>query len=66
MDNPGNTPYVNFGDVLRYYRGDDFDSTAVTLIDRSVESHYMAFAAEESRLSGGCVISMDDFVAGLQ
>ena len=20
MDNPGNTPYVNFGDVLRYYR----------------------------------------------
>lgn len=48
-------------DVLRFYRGDEFDSSAVTLIDRSVESHFMAFAAEESRLAGGQLVEMADF-----
>ena len=48
-------------DVLRFYRGDEFDSSAVTLIDRSVESHFMAFAAEESRVAGGQLVNMADF-----
>ena len=49
-------------DVIRFYRGDeDFDASAVTLIERSVESHFMSFAAEESRLLDGQPISMNEF-----
>jgi hypothetical protein len=49
-------------DVLKFYRGDkDFDPSAITLIDRSVESHFMAFAAEESRVAGGELVKMADF-----
>ena len=31
---------------------------ALTSIDQSMESHYMAFAAEESRIHGGQVIDL--------
>ena len=48
-------------DVLRYYRGEEFDSSSITLIDRSVESHYMAFAAEASRVAGGELVRMNEF-----
>ena len=48
-------------DVIRYMRGENFDTTSVTLIERSVESHYMAFAAEKSRVEGGQVVSMEQF-----
>lgn len=37
-------------------------SASLTTIDRSVESHYVALAAEESRLTGGQVVVLDDFV----
>lgn len=40
-------------DAVRYFRGDDFDSSSITTIERSIESHLMAFAAEESRINGG-------------
>ena len=33
----------------------------VTAIDRSVESYYMAFAAEQSRMEGGRLIEMEQF-----
>ena len=49
-------------DVLRLYRGEDFDTSSITSIDRSVESHYVAFAAEESRVKGGELVCMDEFV----
>ena len=48
-------------DVIRHHRGDDFDRSAMTFIDRSVQSHYMAFAAEQSRLQGGELIRMAEF-----
>ena len=48
-------------DVIRHTRGDDFDRSSITLIDRSVQSHYMAFAAEHSRLMGGELVQMADF-----
>ena len=48
-------------DVLRFFRGEEFDSSSITLIDRSVESHFMAFAAEESRVAGGELVHMADF-----
>ena len=48
-------------DVIRHTRGDDFDRSSITLIDRSVQSHYMAFAAEQSRLQGGELVQMADF-----
>lgn len=48
-------------DVLRYYRGEEFDTSAITFIERSVESHYMAFAAEQSRLEDGAVVTMEEF-----
>ncbi|MBE5797581.1 MAG: Gfo/Idh/MocA family oxidoreductase [Clostridiales bacterium] len=37
-------------------------SAALTTIGRSVESHYVALAAEESRVQGGRLIEMDAFV----
>jgi predicted dehydrogenase len=50
-------------DVIRFVRGDEFDTSAITTIERSAESHYVAFAAEASRLAEGQVIDMDRFVA---
>ena len=52
-------------DVIRLYCGDDFDASAITYLEPSAESHYMAFAAEESRLQGGKVITLDDYIAKL-
>lgn len=37
-------------------------SPALTTISRSVESHYVALAAEESRTHGGQVVVLDEFV----
>ena len=50
-------------DVIRLFRGDDFDTSAITSIERSVESHYVAFAAEHSRLNEGEVVDTEKFVA---
>ena len=52
-------------DVIRLYRGDDFDTTSVTFLENSVRSHYMAFAAEQSRLQDGQVMDMAAFIDGL-
>jgi hypothetical protein len=38
---------------------DDNDRT--TTIERSMESHFMAFAAEKSRLNGGMPVSIDEY-----
>lgn len=46
-------------DVINVVSGGD--GNALTEITRSVESHYMAFAAERSRLSGGQLIDMTEF-----
>jgi len=48
-------------DVIRYMRGDDFDTTSMTTVDRSVESHYLAFAAEHSRVLGGELVKLEEF-----
>ena len=34
-------------------------ANAITSVERSVESHYCAIAAEQSRLAGGKVINLD-------
>ena len=52
-------------DVIRLYRGDDFDTSSITYLDRSAQSHYLAFAAEKSRVLGGETLRMDQFVASL-
>ena len=52
-------------DVIRLFRGDDFDTSSITYLENSVESHYMAFAAEKSRLEGGQLINMQEFVDNL-
>jgi predicted dehydrogenase len=52
-------------DLIRLYRGDDFDTGAITFLDRSTESHYMAFAAEASRVQGGALVDMEEFKANL-
>ena len=52
-------------DMIRLFRGDDFDTTSITTLDRSAESHYLAFAAEASRVKGGQVICVQDFIADL-
>ena len=48
-------------DVVRYYLGEEFDSSYITTLDRSAESHYVGFAAEESRVNNGQTIDMDSF-----
>ena len=52
-------------DAIRLYRGDDFDASSITYLENSVESHYMAFAAEKSRLEGGQLVDMQEFVENL-
>jgi len=52
-------------DMIRLYRGDEFDTTSVTFLENSVQSHYMAFAAEYSRLHGGQVMDMEAFIENL-
>ena len=49
-------------DMIRLFRGDEFDTSSITTLDRSAESHYLAFAAEESRLQGGKPVALDAFV----
>ena len=48
-------------DVIRFMRGDDFDTSAITSIDRSVESHELAFAAEASRVACGERVCAESF-----
>ena len=52
-------------DAIRLYRGEDFDTSSITYLENSVESHYMAFAAEKSRIEGGQLVNMDDYVKNL-
>lgn len=52
-------------DIIRLYRGDDFDTSSITYLEDSVDSHYMAFAAEKSRVEGGSLVLMEDFVKEL-
>lgn len=53
-------------DVIRLLRGDDFDKSSITTIDRSAESHFVAFAAEASRVNGGTLINMDNFTRNIK
>lgn len=53
-------------DAIRYFRGDEFDTTSVTTLERSIESHYLAFAAEESRVRGGELVDFAQFKAEKQ
>ena len=46
-------------DFLRLVAGEEPASAALTSISRSVESHLVALAAEQSRLEGGRVIAME-------
>lgn len=43
------------------YVVEDVKSPSITGLDISMESHYMALAAEQSRLQGGSVIKMDTY-----
>ena len=52
-------------DTIRLYRGEDFDTSSVTYLEDSIASHYMAFAAEKSRVEGGQLINMDAFIENL-
>lgn len=36
--------------MIRYLRGVEFYSGAITTIERSAQSHYVAFATEQSRV----------------
>lgn len=48
-------------DMLEYFGGNT-NMPSITTIDRSAESHYVAFAAEQSRLLGGERIDMKEFM----
>ena len=57
----GGGDYGLIRDVIRYFLGEEFDTSYITTINRSAESHFLAFAAEESRLDKGRTIDMDSF-----
>lgn len=44
---------------------DTSEKTSLTSIDTSVESHIVALAAEKSRLAGGELVKIDDYIASL-
>ena len=48
-------------DVIKLYQGVDFDTSSITVIDRSTESHYLAFAAEYSRTHDGETVDVEEF-----
>jgi len=48
-------------DVIELYTNPGAELPSITTIGRSLESHMMAFAAEQSRLEGGELIKMDEF-----
>ena len=39
----------------------DADEAPETSLEKSLESHYMAIAAEESRMQGGKLVELDQF-----
>ena len=43
----------------------DSKKAALTSVDKSVESHFVALAAEKSRLNGGMAIDMQDYVKNI-
>ena len=47
-----------FADILL---GNIKESSSITSLEHSVESHYCALAAEESRVNGGKVIHLDTY-----
>ncbi len=51
--------------VLNFYGGGEVSADSITTIGRSAESHYLAFAAEESRVQGGRVITAEEFEKSL-
>ena len=53
-------------DTIRLYRGEDFDTSSITYLEDSVDSHYMAFAAEKSRVEGGILVNMEEFAESLK
>ncbi len=52
-------------DVIKLYSGEEFDTGSITTIDRSAESHYICFAAEKSRVEGGQLVDVKEFIENL-
>lgn len=50
-------------DLFEIVAGEKTAGSALTSIDKSVESHFISLAAEESRLNGGVLIDMEAFAA---
>lgn len=50
-------------DLLEIVAGEKDAGEALTTIDKSVESHFMAMAAEQSRLEGGKLINIKEFAS---
>ncbi len=48
-------------DLIRLMRGDRFDTDAVSFLMPSAESHFICFAAEQSRLQNGTATDVDAY-----
>lgn len=51
-------------DLINLLNGSGGTSSSLTSLERSLESHYVALAAEESRVCSGRPVEMEKFVAG--
>ena len=56
----GGGEIVMVEEFLDILLGNREESPSITSLERSMESHYCALAAEQSRLNGGAVIELDD------
>lgn len=52
-------------DLLNLVRGDSAPGSALTSIDKSTQSHFIALALEESRIHGGQAIDMEDYIKNI-
>lgn len=50
-------------DLINLINGSNTDNSSLTTLERSLESHYVAIAAEESRLENGQPVMLSDLIA---
>lgn len=51
-------------DLIDLLKGNSVQGKTLTTLEKSLESHFVALAAEESRVNGGTVVELDKFVNG--
>ena len=62
-DHGGGDKYL-IRDMIDLLKGTSVKGNTLTTLDKSLESHFVALAAEKSRVRGGMVVELAQFVNG--